>query len=140
VTVRDSTFFGNTAGSGGGIYNVGGTVIVSDSTLSGNDALYNGGGIYNIGGTVTVSSSTLSGNSARFGGGIYNSGGIVTMSNGSTLSDNAAYHADYPWAGGDGGGLDNDGGMVTINNSILSGNTADSNFGTGGGIYNKGGR
>jgi len=139
VTVRDSTFSGNSAGSGGAIYTVGGTVMVSDSTLSGNLALYNGGGIYNVGGTVTVSSSTLSGNSARFGGGIYNGGGIVTMSNGSALSDNTAFHADYPWSGGTGGGLYNDGGTVAINNSTVSGNIADANFGTGGGIYNTGG-
>jgi hypothetical protein len=139
VTVRDSTLWGNNSGSGAGISNVGGTVTVSDSVLSGNSALYNGGGIYSIGGTVTVSSSTLSGNSARFGGGIYNSGATLTLNYGSIVTDNVAFHADYPWAGGDGGGLYNDGGLVTINNSTLSGNSAVVYFGTGGGIYNKGG-
>ena len=106
--------------------------------VSGNYA-FSGGGIYNSAGTVTVSDDTLSGNGARFGGGIYNSGGTVTVSNGSTLSDNLAYHADYPWTGGDGGGLYNDGGTVTISNSTLSGNTADVNFGRGGGLYNNSG-
>ena len=61
--------------SGGGISNSGGTVTVSNSTLSGN-AASNGGGINNSGGTVTVSNSTLSSNNAAIqGGGIYNNGG-----------------------------------------------------------------
>ena len=34
-------------GSGGGIYNNGGTLTVSNSTLSGNSADGDGGGIYN---------------------------------------------------------------------------------------------
>lgn len=139
VTIGDnSALISNSGGLGGGICNAGGTVTISDSTLSGNYA-FSGGGIYNSGGTVTVSNGTLSGNGARFGGGIYNSGGTVTVSNGSTLSDNAARHADYPWAGGDGGGIYNDGGTVTISNSTLSGNTADVDFGRGGGIYNNAG-
>ena len=139
VSISGSILTGDRGGSGGAIYNSLGTVTISNSILSGNGALYNGGGIYNVGGTVVIGNSTVSGNGARFGGGIYNSGGTVTMSNGSTLSGNAAWHADYPWAGGDGGGLYNDGGTVAINNSTLSGNTADANFGSGGGIYNKSG-
>ena len=143
VTISDdSVMTGNSAGSGGGIHNSeGGTVTISDSTLSGNFAFYNGGGIYNSNGTVTASTGVLSENSARFGGGIYNSGGTVTLSSGSTLTDNAAYHSDYPWAGGDGGGIYNDAGTVTISDSTLSGNTADEDSrinGSGGGIYNKG--
>ena len=55
-------------GEGGGILN-GGTLTVSNSTLSGNSAGLDGGGIHN-GGTLTVSGSTLSGNSASYGGGI----------------------------------------------------------------------
>jgi hypothetical protein len=57
---------------GGGIYNRGGTLTVSNSTLSGNSAGDEGGGILLSSGTVTVSNSTLSGNSASFGGGIRN--------------------------------------------------------------------
>ena len=136
VTVSNGTLAGNHALSfAGGIYNNGGTVTVSNgSTLSGNSASYSGGGIYTNGGTVTVSNGTLSSNAARFGGGIYNVGGTVTVSNGSTLSGNAAFHADYPWSGGDGGGIYNSGGTVTISNSILSGNTGL----YGGGISNGG--
>jgi CSLREA domain-containing protein len=40
-----------------------------------------GGGIYNSGGTLTVSNSTFSGNGAHFGGGIINSFGTATLKN-----------------------------------------------------------
>ncbi|MGI8687136.1 MAG: hypothetical protein ACR2M3_01030, partial [Thermomicrobiales bacterium] len=55
------------AGDGGGILNNGGTLTVTNSTLSGNSAT-NGGGIYNNG-TLTVTNSTFSGNSATNDGG-----------------------------------------------------------------------
>ena len=131
VTVSSSTLT-NISGAtyGGAISNVGGTVTVSGSTLSLNNAVY-GGGIYNSRGTVTVSNSTLSGNSATYGGGIYNSGGTLTVSNNSTLSGNSAT-PDYSYRGGEGGGIDNGGGTVTMSNSTLSGNSAH----VYGGIYN----
>jgi hypothetical protein len=81
---------GNSASSGGGIYNRG-KFTLTNSTLSGNSAVGNGGGLYNEGGyfnsfcswfgcygttgnggTVAVSNSTISDNSAVAGGGIYN--------------------------------------------------------------------
>jgi hypothetical protein len=138
VTISDnSVIAGSSGGSGGGgIYNDDGRVTISNSTLSGNFA-YEGGAIFSNGGTVTVSGSTLSssfGIYAIYGGGIYNSGGTVTVTN-STLSHNNAYFPDYPWVRGYGGGIYNDSGTVTISYSTLSGNTA----GTGGGIYNNGG-
>ena len=123
---------GNVAnGLGGGINNGGGTVTVTNSTLSGNSAATNGsgGGIYNGGGTVTVTNSTLSGNSAtdpnNGGGGIYNyPGGRVTVTN-STLSSNSATN---------GGGIVN-AGTMTVTNSTLSGNSAGTQAG---GIFNIG--
>jgi hypothetical protein len=121
--------------SGGGISNAGGTVTVSDSTLSGNAAGY-GGGISNAGGTVTVSDSTLSSNGATNGGGIYNGGGTVTLSNGSTLYGNYVT-PDDSFRGGNGGGIYNSGGTVTVSNSILLGNTTYGWF--GGGIYDDAG-
>jgi CSLREA domain-containing protein len=120
LTVTNSTISGN---SGGGIYNdAGGMVTVTDSTLSGNTS---GGGIYNDGGTLTVTNSTLSGNSTNLeGGGIYNYGGTLTVTD-STLSGNSAEH---------GGGINNNGFGTTVTNSTLSGNSA----GQGGGILNEG--
>ena len=121
------------AGRGGGIYNSsGGTLTVTNSTLSGNYSAtgdyVGGGGIYNSpGGTLTVTNSTLSGNSARWGGGICN-GGTLTVTDSTLLGNSAS----------DGGGICNIGGSyyvtatLTVTNSTLSGNSADD----GGGISN----
>jgi hypothetical protein len=125
------------AGQGGGLYN-GGTLTVSNSTLSSNttsgSGYYNagaGGGIYNSA-TLTVTSSTLSGNSVSGfidgGGGIYNYAGTLTVTS-STLSGNSATGSNSY-----GGGISNYGGTLTVSDSTLSGNSA----GYGGGIDNQG--
>ncbi len=108
---------------GGGIQN-GGTLTITNSTLSGNKAVY-AGGIENSG-TLTITNSTLSGNSAtgsfRFfgGGGILNWGGKLTITN-STLSGNSA--------GSQGGGISNFAPVnhittLWISNSLVIGNNA----------------
>ena len=74
-------------GSGGGIYNAG-NLTVTDSTFSGNSADY-GGGIFLRSGTVTVTNSTFSGNSASSGGGIMNMFATLAVTN-STFSGNSA--------------------------------------------------
>jgi hypothetical protein len=128
------------SGDGGGIYN-GGTLTVSNSTLSSNSAggQNGGGGIYN-GGTLTVSNSTLSGNSSSSstsnsgGGGIYN-GGTLTVSN-STLSGNS-FSSSTSNSGG--GGIYSSG-ALTVSNSTLSGNSLSGfggSFSGGGGIYSR---
>ncbi len=119
--------FGTFSASGGGIYNNGGTVTVSDSTLAHNSATYGGGGIYNYRGTLTVSDSTLADNSASYdGGGIYNYRGTLTVSD-STLDHNSAGYG--------GGGIYNHGGTLTVSDSTLDHNSA----GEGGGIFIYGG-
>ncbi len=124
---------GSTTGIGGGIYNDGGTLTVTNSTFSGNSAPF-GGGISNAG-TLTVTNSTFSGNSATggfslggFGGGIYNAG-TLTVTN-ATFSGNSAI------SGGSGGGIYN-AGTLTVTNSTFSGNSAAGSSG-GGGIRNFG--
>lgn len=110
LTISDSTLSGNTGASGGGVYDNGGSVTVSDSTLSTNGASTAGGGLFVQGGTVIVSDSTLSGNAAPVGGGIDNNGtggGTVTVSN-STLKGNGAATT------GGGGGVSNGSG-ATLN-------------------------
>jgi CSLREA domain-containing protein len=119
-------------GTGGGIYQgtgSGGTMIVSNSTVSRNTA-GGGGGIESVSGdgTLMITNSTIDGNSAVFpmvgsGGGIYIGSGTVVISN-STLSNNNAV--------GPGGGIDNTGGNLTISNSTLAGNQSTN----GGGIHN----
>jgi hypothetical protein len=68
--------------SGGGVINVGGTVALTQSTISGNSA-YAAGGVYNLGrernSTLTLTQSTVSGNSATFVGGVANVDGTLTL-------------------------------------------------------------
>jgi hypothetical protein len=136
AAVTGSVFSGNlgTNNFGGGIDN-GGTLTVSDSTISSNNVGGGGGGISNgssgfNGGTLTLTDSTVSGNMAQYGGGIYNGGGTLTVAD-DTLSGNSASGAG---SFGVGGGIDNSGGATTVMHSTVSGNTAASGY--GGGIYN----
>jgi hypothetical protein len=126
LTVSGSTFTGNSAGDGGGIYNGNGRLTITASTFSGNSA-FQGGGIANWSGALTVTGSTFSGNSANgdgTGGGIENEYGTLAITV-STFSGNSA--------GNDGGGIFNYFATLTIAASTVSGNSAGSD---GGGIYN----
>ena len=109
--VTDSTIRDNGAGccdlggSGGGIYNYGQTLTVTNTTISGNSARWDGGG-YSSGGnakSLAVTNSTISGNSAMqfAGGGIYNSAGTAQIED--TILNADAF----------GGTISNDGGRVT---------------------------
>jgi hypothetical protein len=86
MAVSNSTISGNNAFGGGGIGNIG-TLTISGSTVSGNSTNGLGGGGINNEGTLTVSGSTISGNSASVGGGIFNLGEL-TLSN-SIVAGNA---------------------------------------------------
>jgi fibronectin-binding autotransporter adhesin len=128
VTVQD----GRAYAFGGGLLNFEGTVTITNSTFSNNQAtsadVIGGGGIYNSG-TVTITNSTFSGNSAgpngAAGGGLFNVGTAIITS--STFSGNTA---DF------GGGLINyEGAAITISSSTFSGNSAT----YGGGLLNDGG-
>ena len=124
---------------GGGIYNDGGTVNVTNSTLSNNTVREGrGGGIYNNGGTVNATNSTFSSNSlSNFfnpnlnpipsGGGIHNEGGTVNLTN-SNFSGNSGF------APSRGGAISNNSGTVNVTNGTFSGNRATA----GGGISNNG--
>ena len=104
---------------GGAVWN-GGTMTVTDSIFSDNNASSLGGAIFSMG-TLTITDSVLSNNSANEGGGIYNHpSGTATLDN-VTVSGNTA---DY------GGGVKNFG-VVEIADSIISGNEAE----YGGGLY-----
>ena len=124
MTVTDVTVAGNVASNGGGISNFG-TILVEQSTLSGNTGLYGGGGIFNSSGTVVATGITLDSNSApgNGGGGLYSSDGAVTATD-STFNANSA--------GSYGGGVYISGGTATIESSKLSNNTAAV---SGGGIF-----
>jgi hypothetical protein len=71
-------------GWGGAIYNEGTLTVVnstlSSNSTTDNEGNGRGGAIYNGGGTVAMSFSTLSGNSANEGGGIFNSATLMLKS------------------------------------------------------------
>src|SRR5439155_5256576 len=121
------------SGIGGGI-ELGGTVEIRNSTISGNTASGNGsgsgGGMFiGSGGIVTVTNSTISGNLAGVsGGGIginSNSGATLTIIH-STISDNRASM---------GGGIANSGSgaVLEIGNTILKAGVAGANIVNDGG-------
>jgi hypothetical protein len=116
LTLRGGVIFSG-PGRGGGIYNAGGIVTVTHSTLVGNDAP-EGGGIYNAGGIVTVTHSTLRDNGAGEGGGFANVDGRITITHSTIGGSNGG--------GEDGGGFANRGGMVTVTHSTIADNAAHS--------------
>ena len=81
VTLRRSFVTSNNAsGEGGGVYNLG-TLNVEDTTFGSNITQLHGGGIFNNGGTVTITDSYLISNQAPngSGGAVYTVGGQVTV-------------------------------------------------------------
>jgi CSLREA domain-containing protein len=145
VTAQNSDFLrnsatgiGNIVGDGGGIFNQGGTVILTDgSIVGGNSADFKGGGIYNEDGTLTFEDGYLGclANTAYLGGGLFNDGGTVELTR-ITLCDGRAEPAT---GSGMGGGIYNMGdGAVTITQSRLQNNVAIGSIGYGGGIFNTG--
>jgi hypothetical protein len=152
LRVVDGIVSGNFASSyGGGIYNSG-TLIVIDSTISGNKVsntcaticLALGGGIFNSG-PLTINKTTISKNLAArdclrgcgpAGGGIFNFEAPLAINN-STLSGNRAVARCSEGCGSRGGGVFNSG-TLTTSNSTFSGNSAATGTasGVGGSIYN----
>ena len=127
LTIMNSILSHNRALSeGGGIYNHNGTMTITNSSVSDNQAGANdpfpvgfGGGISNYG-TLMITNSTINNNECWVdGGGIYNGFGTLTVT-GSTVSENRAdgQHDGMPW-GCHGGGIL---GAVTFTNSTLSNN------------------
>ena len=122
---------GRTSGSGGGLYNDGATLTLTNCAVSGNTAtIYSyisggGGGVFSAGGTTTLSDCTVSGNSAFFGGGLRTDDGTTILNN-SMVSGNSAFCT---------GGLFAHGGTTILNNSTVSGNSAN---GVGGRRYGGG--
>ena len=120
---------------GGGIFNSGGTVSVTNSTFSGNSTNSNtndhhGGGLYNTG-ILNVTNSTFSGNNSVGAGGGIDNEGTLTVTN-STFSGN---HADNLFGGGIVNGNVVNNATLNLINSTFSGNTAAG----GGGIWNSSG-
>jgi predicted outer membrane repeat protein len=154
LTLQDLTLRNGSAGHGGAIFTRG-SVVLTNSTLSNNQASGSGGAIwadcgYNCWGVeVTLTNTTISGNSAgTSGGGIDSDYGEITVTH-SVISGNSAGSSggaihDYGGyikvaestladntSGYLGGGITSNSGYLTITNSTLSGNSAR----RGGGIW-----
>ena len=134
LTLINSTIStNNTATDGGGLCNgtYGVAVVINSAIISNTTVVFGrGGGIFNSGGTLTLTNSTISGNSSRKdGGGIFNYGfsfsaSTVTLSN-VTLTNNAADNDSN--GSGDGGGIGSNGvGTISIKNTILAQNVDES--------------
>ncbi len=125
LRITDSMVVENASDStGGGVYSAGGTVEVVGRTVSGNSALSDGGGLAVLSsGAMVVSSSVIDGNHAGRGGGIYVWGGSTLTLSDSTLSNNTA---------GSGAGLHSSGSTIDVSRSTVSENAA---YQFGGGFY-----
>ncbi len=152
VTVSGLMITNGWAEQGGGIHVREATLVITNSTVSGNSALWNGGGvdsieadlyvinsligsnvagdrgggIYTAGRALTVTNSVISGNTAEYGGGLHLAG--------TTLLDQVAVRGNRVTI--DGGGIFN-GGSTTISRSGINDN--QSTHYSGGGIYDQGG-
>jgi len=117
--------------SGGGIVNDGGTVTVTQSTISDNNKgaqfgarllnteLSAGGGIDNEAGTMTVTDCTIAGNIASDGGDIYNAGKMTITG--------CAIANRVPFAGA--GGIASDGTLKVAHSSIGGGGISNGSDG-----------
>jgi hypothetical protein len=78
-----------TDNQGGGIYNVSGTLMLVNSTVSANPHWEPGAGIYNRAGTVTLRNATVTRNLGPpdAGAGLFNDGGTIDLAN-SIVADN----------------------------------------------------
>ena len=132
LTIGNSTLDANrTAGSGGGLVNLG-SLTIADSTLSHNEARGSagvGGGLFNqTGGSVAIVRSTISANIASLDG-----GGIANTTNGSVAIANSTFAGNH--SSGNGGALvNNASATAAVASSTFYGNAAL----LGGGIYNEG--
>ncbi|MGH8606227.1 MAG: choice-of-anchor Q domain-containing protein, partial [Gammaproteobacteria bacterium] len=146
LTVNNVRFTANSAvEDGGAISNEGvvATLVVLNSTFSGNAAFdfagqeEEGGALVNIDGTATVANSTFFGNSVpNMGGAIFNSGnndgtGILTLIN-STINNNTSALG--------GAVVTEKGGTIILRNTLLAGNPGNNCLSqTGGVIVDEGG-
>jgi CSLREA domain-containing protein len=148
MTISGSDIGGNSAVSGGGLYQTAGMLQIDNSTIDGNHATQDGGGIVDhlydnslIASTLQITDGTVDGNSAGTDGGGIETLGAVTGVAGARLelTDSTVRNNT---AGRHGGGLRNNS-VSTITGSTFTGNSttapgnADPNLeGEGGGIAN----
>jgi len=145
---------GNGGDYGGAIENAG-KLNISDSLLSGNSATNSGGGLWNLFGTVDIKRTSIIDNSAREGGGISNDGtmtiekavvkgnsasglgggGIMHTFGTLSVKDATLSHNRATGSTGNGGAIyQNSNDNLTLTNVTISNNSAAF---FGGGLYHK---
>jgi hypothetical protein len=132
--IKRSTISGN--GGGARVDNYNGSLFINGSSITGNSADY-GGGIFVEGfggGGATIANSTVSGNTARYKG-----GGIFLQEFGAGLNIEKSSLEQNRAASGGGlfVGVES---IATIAESEIRANVATGGPGSGGGIFNDGGR
>jgi hypothetical protein len=120
------TISGGNADKGGGLLNSGGTLTLTNCTISGDAATVQGGGIATrFGGTTTLYDCLVSSDTAPAGGGVFNSQSTLSLVNATLIGNSATTQ---------GGALYNSGGATTLTNCTVSANSAT----TGGGVFSSG--
>jgi CSLREA domain-containing protein len=127
VALTGLTLMHGSETDGGGIYNNGGALTITNTWIGDNNASGSGGDIYNNSGTIIFADSFANWSWANYGGGIYNYAGTVTLERSVVL---------FHWIPGDGGAIYNEDGTVTLTDSTIDNVGADDD---GGGIYNEDG-
>ena len=143
AAIQDLTITDGVAAAGAGVLNDGGTLVMTDAVITGNDATAgNGGGLLANSGVTTLDNVTFSANTASGSGGgsggTGGSGGALATSGTATLTDCTMTNNTAVY----GGGAANIHGSLTLNYCTVSGNQAlgtGPNPGRGGGVYSNNG-
>jgi len=97
LSLKNTTFLGNRASSGGALENAfAASAMLENVTMSGNEALENGGALANTEGFLILNAATVTGNAAPRGGGLFSGSGGTTRVRNSIFAENDVF-------GGEGG-------------------------------------
>lgn len=157
LTISNSIVTNNAGRGGGGIANSSGSVTINKSTVTNSSAYYYGSGVWTDGGSLKITDSTVSGNSGRGyrNGAVVSTGGTSTLTN-TTISGNTSQGQGaggfLNWAGtltmvnstvsgnignGYGGGVVNiySGTALLVNDTVVGNNDIQVTPAPAGGIY-----
>ena len=134
LNLSNGTLQGGWGGAGGALVNEGGTVTLTDVTVTNNVADDRGGGICNReGGTLTMTGGAITNNRSNDRSGAKGGGGFFNEENATATLTNVTITGNEAKVCG-GGGICNFG-TLTLNGCAIQGNKANTN---GGGIWEEG--